>query len=175
MLVLRTMWKDWGLTTTLRGQATHFLELAKQTRVGSEQEGYVRASILFSVMSFEAFFFREIIWGFIEQNSATLDPKNAQKVDNGLNGRNGRFTGIKEAVKTWPCLLTRRALDPSASADLRLLEYRNALAHGDITKQLQGGKLAQEVETVADAEFALNTIEEFKEHVARHFGFAPPP
>jgi hypothetical protein len=112
------MWKDWGLATTLRGQAKRFLELAKQTPVGSEQEGYVRASIVFSVISFEAFFFREIIWGFIEQNSATLDPKNAQKVDNGLNGRNGqRFTGIKEAVKTWPRLLTRRALDPSASAD----------------------------------------------------------
>jgi hypothetical protein len=130
-------------------------------------------------MSFEAFFYREIIEGFIEQNRAALDPKAVQRVDNGLNGKNReRFTGIRQAVETWPRLLTGRALDPSASAEfVRLLDYRNALAHGDITKKLQrwGGKLAQEVETVATAELALHMIGEFRTHVAQHFGFGPPP
>lgn len=179
MLVFRTMWRDWGLATTLSSQAKHLLELAKQTPVGNVQEGYVRASIVFSVMSFEAFFYREIIGGFIEQNRAALDPKAVQKVENGLNGKKGvGFTGIERAVETWPRLLTGRALDPSASAELvRLLDYRNALAHGDITRKLQrwGGKLAQEVETVATAELALHMIGEFKTHVAQHFGFSPPP
>jgi len=170
------MWKDWGFAATLRSQAKHFLDLAKQTVIGGEQEGYIRASIVFSVMSFEAFFFREIIQGYIEQHRAAIAPKNLKKVEDGLNGKNGGFTGIQKAVKTWPELLTGANLVGSEGVDfLKFVNYRNALAHGDITRRIpEWGTLAQEVETVANAELALHAIGEFKKHVAQHFGFSPP-
>jgi hypothetical protein len=170
------MWKDWGLAPTLRSQAKRFLDLAEQTTVGAEQEGYIRASIVFSSMSFEAFFFREIIRGYIEQHRAAIVPENLKIVEDGLNGKNGGFTGIQKALKTWPELLTGASLVGSESVDfLKFVNYRNALAHGDITRQIpEWGNLAQEVETVANAEFALHAIGEFKKHVAKHFGFSPP-
>jgi hypothetical protein len=68
------------------------------------------------------------------------------------------------------------ALDSSAFPDfVKLLEYRNALTHGDITRSLPlWGELAQEVEAVADAETALHKIGGLTTDVAQHFGFSPP-
>lgn len=177
MIAFRMMWKDWGFASTLYSQATRFLDLAEQISVGSEQEGYVRASIVFSVMSFEAFFFREIIVGYIHQHRATLDPAKVEKVEGGLSGRGG-FIGIKKALAEWPSLLTGKALDPSASAHyfVKLLGYRNALTHGDITRHIpQWGKLAQDVETVDEAKLALKTTAELAKAAALHFGFDAPP
>lgn len=169
------MWKDWGLAGTLYSQAERFLDLAKQTAVGSsEQEGYIRASLVFCVMSFEAFFFREIIMGYIQNHRADLDAANVKKVEEGLYGTaKGGFTGVTDAVKKWPGLLTGAALNTPACDDLaKLLEYRNALSHGDITRQLpKWGKLAQEVETTANAELALEAVAKMKKAAALHFGF----
>jgi hypothetical protein len=127
-------------------------------------------------MSFEAFFFREIIRAYIQQHRAAIAPGNLKKVEDGLDGKNGHFTGIQPALKTWPALLTGAELVGSQSVDfLKFVEYRNALVHGDITRDLpQWGILAQEVETVASAELALHALGEFKELVAQHFGFSPP-
>jgi hypothetical protein len=175
MIILRMMWKDWGFAASLRSQAKHFLDLAKQTAAGGEREGHVRASIVFSVMSFEAFFFREVIRGFIRQKRATVDPAKVKKVEEGLDGP--RFTGIREALEKWPRLLDRGALKPAAIADfVKLLEYRNALTHGDIVRRLPlwGNKLAQEVETVPYAELVLHRTGDITTTVAQHFGFSPP-
>jgi hypothetical protein len=171
------MWKDWGFAATLRSQARHFQHLAQRTAVGGEQEGCIRASIVFSVMSFEALFFREIIRGYIDRHRAEIAPKNLEKVEDGLNGKKGRFTGIWKAVTTWPELLTgaNLAVGFQCVDFLKLVDYRNALVHGDIARQLaQSGTLAQEVETVANAELALHVIGEFEKHVAQHFGFSLP-
>ena len=105
MIIARMMSKDWGFAGTLRDQAKRFLDLAKQTPSGSEQEGCVRASIVFSVISFEAFFFREIIRGYIQQHASVLDPNKIGKIERGLSG-NGGFTGISGALENWPRLLT---------------------------------------------------------------------
>jgi hypothetical protein len=170
------MWKDWGLAGTLYSQAEHFLDLAKQTAVGSEQEGYIRASIVFAVMSFEALFFREIIRGYIQKHTGTIDTANLAKVEAGLYGKG--FAGILEAVSDWPLWLTGNNLDADASvyADFKgILDYRNALAHGDITRELRSplweNKLAQDIETVANAELALQTISEMRKAAALRFGF----
>ena len=181
------MWKDWGFAATLCDQAKHFLDMARQTATGSEQEGYIRASIVFAVMSFEAFFFREVITGYIQRHRTKLDATKVKKVEDGLSGKEGlsekalrrgirRFTGIQTAVKTWPQSLTGKTLTSTAFDDfMTLLDYRNALAHGDITRKfdrlLLGDTLAQEVETVANTELALQTISEMKMAAALHFGF----
>jgi len=54
MLIWRAVWKDWGFAPTLFAQARQFLELAKHSD-SSAQEAYIRASIVFSVMCFEAY------------------------------------------------------------------------------------------------------------------------
>lgn len=168
------MWKDWGLAATLRRQANGFLQLAKQTRNANEQEAYVRASMVFSVMSFEAFFFREVVKSYIQKNAATLDAANVAKVEGGLNGPH--FTGIKKAMKKWPILLGLKPLNSASTEYLdKLLGYRNALAHGNITRSLGEGGLAQDVETTHDAEIALKKVGELIKEVAQHFGFTPPP
>jgi hypothetical protein len=177
MLVFRSLWKDWGLAAALRSQASHFLELAQQAPAG-EQESFVRASLLFSVMSFEAFFFRECIMGYIQQHHGVLDPKKVKKVRDGLSGKDGKFTGITSALNTWPPSLTGKNLT-APTEFTTLLAYRNAIVHGDITKELPnplwGCKLAQEVETVASADRALETVSQMIKAAALHFGFSPPP
>jgi hypothetical protein len=178
VIAFRMMWKDWGLAGALYSQAERFLDLAKQTAAGSEQEGYIRASIVFAVISFEALFFREVIRGYIQEHRETLDPANLTRVEAGLYGKGRGFAGILEAVSDWPRLLTGNDLDADASvyADFKgILDYRNALAHGDITKELRSplweNKLAQEIETVANAELALHTISEMRKAAALGFGF----
>jgi hypothetical protein len=165
------MWKDWGFAATLFEQAKHFLSLAKQSGRSHEQEAYIRATIVFSLMSFEAFFFREIIAGYLEQNRATIDPDALRTVEVGLEKR----TKIRDAVKDWPRLLTGRRL--TASPDFQnFVKYRNALVHGKITEAIPSlGKLAQEVETIDNAELAIQTIGEMIRDIALHFNFAVPP
>jgi hypothetical protein len=65
MIVFRGLWRDWGFAGSIFGQAKHFLELARQAPPGTMQEGYVRASIVFFLISFEAYFF-EVIRGYIQ-------------------------------------------------------------------------------------------------------------
>lgn len=173
MIVSRMMWKDWGFAATLCDQAKHFLDLAKRTATAdSEREGFVRASIVFSVMSFEAFFFNEIIRGYVQRHAATLDAAKVRTIEKGLTG-GPPFKGIAAALNDWPCLLTGNALAPSSSTEYftKLLEYRNALTHGDIIRHLpMWGTLAQEVENIANAELALQATAEMKLSVAAHFG-----
>lgn len=111
--IWRMMWKDWGFAATLFGQAKHFLSLAKQDGRAREQEGYVRAAIVFSLIAFEASFFREIITGYIQQNRATIDPVRLKTVEDRLTGP--RYTGIQEAVEKWPKWLTGKPLPRSSS------------------------------------------------------------
>jgi hypothetical protein len=54
MIIWRAMWKDWGFAPSLFAQAKQLLDLAKHSD-GSAQEGCIRASVVFSLMSFEAF------------------------------------------------------------------------------------------------------------------------
>jgi hypothetical protein len=74
----RAMWKDWGFAPSLFAQAKQFLDLAKHAD-GSAQEGYVRASIVFALMSFEAYWC-DVITGYIQANGATVDQSILTKV-----------------------------------------------------------------------------------------------
>ena len=64
MLAWRLVWKDWGFAPTLFGQAKHFLELAEGDAIPSAAEAYIRASIVFALVSFEAYFF-ELVRAYI--------------------------------------------------------------------------------------------------------------
>ena len=170
MRAWRMLWKDWGFAESLFTQAKHFLASARQSASGSAQEGLIRASIVFSLMSFEAYFF-EVVNGYIQQKGATLDPTGRMKVQDGLV----KHTGIHEALRDWPKFLTGNSLDTTtkAYADfVNFTKYRNALLHGKITENIPSwGKLAQDVETIDGAELAQRTVSEMVKAVARHFGF----
>jgi hypothetical protein len=97
MIVFRGLWRDWGFAGSIFGQAKHFLELARQAPPGTMQEGYVRASIVFFLISFEAYFF-EVIRGYIQAKRTTIDPAGLKKVEDELQLN----TGIHEAVRYWP-------------------------------------------------------------------------
>jgi len=173
MLSWRMLWKDWGFAASLFNQAKNFLASAKQIAGGSAQQGLVRASIVFSLMSFEAYFF-EIVKGYMQEKGATLDPMVLRKVQDGF----AKHAGIHEAVRDWPKFLTGKSLDATTNAYANfanLTKYRNALLHGKITEKIPSwGKLAQDVETIEAAEFAQRTAAEMVKVVASHFGFAIP-
>ena len=107
MRASRSLWKDWGFAASLFTQAKHFLASARQSATGSAQEGLIRASIVFSLMSFEAYFFFEVVNGCIQQKGATLDHTSLMKVQDGLV----KHTGIHEALRNWPKFLTGNSLD----------------------------------------------------------------
>ena len=173
MLAHRMLWKDWGFAPTLFGQARHFLELAKGDAVPSAGEAYVRASIVFALVSFEAYFF-ELLRAYIQQNKGAINPAALIKVEHGLQ----RKTGITAAIQKWPKLLTGRPLDETAKPYGDLLEfisYRNSLLHGKITEKIPlSGKLAQDIETVDSADLAQRTVSNMVRVIAKHFGFDTP-
>jgi len=177
MIAWRMAWKDWGFAPALFDQAQQFLRFAENPLQGGSQEGFIRASIVFFLMSFEAFFY-ELIKGFIQQNRERLAaerPKDLAKVEKQIKGT----TGICDAVKDWPKLLTDGSLNPDAEAyrDFRkLTKYRNSLMHGNISEEIPGWAklLAQDVETVRSAELARRTVSAMLEMVSSHFGVPPP-
>jgi hypothetical protein len=58
---------------------------------------------------------------------------------------------------------------------VRFTDYRNALVHGRISESIPSlGTLAQEVETVAQAQLAHAAAGAMIEATAAHFGFAAP-
>ena len=134
MRAWRMLWKDWGFAASLFTRAKHFLASARQSAPGSDQEGLIRASIVFSLMSFEAYFF-QVVKGYIQQNGAKPDPTGLRKVEDGLV----KHTGIHEAVRDWPRFLTGNSLDTTTQpyADfVNFTKYRNALLHGKITENI---------------------------------------
>jgi hypothetical protein len=168
----RAMWKDWGFAPSLFAQAKQFLDLATHAD-GSAQEGYVRASIVFALMSFEAYW-RDVITGYIQANGATVDQSRLTKVKKEM-----ARTDLKKALERWPQTLVGTPLDTSAKVydDFsNFREYRNFLVHGKISEPIRSswGKLAQEIETLEYAELAQSTVSEMINMVARHFGYSLP-
>jgi hypothetical protein len=168
------LWKDWGFSEALFSQAKYFLASASDSAPGTPQEGLVRASILFSLMSFEASFFA-IVKGYIQRNRAALNPEAVAWVAEALK----KNTGISDAVQEWPKLLRGEPLDSGTEVYRNLVKftkYRNCLVHGKITDPIPGwGKsLAQDVETVGSAELAQRTVSAMLKVVSDHFGVAPP-
>jgi hypothetical protein len=177
MIAWRMLWKDWGFSAALFSQAKHFLALATDSSPGTSQEGLIRASIVFFLMSFEAFFV-ELIKGYIQQNRATLKtehPEAVAKVEEALKKKRA----ITDAVREWPKLLTGNSLDSTTEPYQnfkRLTKYRNFLVHGKITEPIPGwGELlAQDVETVDSAALAQRTVSAMLKVVSSHFGIGPP-
>ncbi len=170
---IRAMWKDWGFAPTLLDQAK---QLVDQARRGTLAETCTRASILFSVMAVEAYF-KDAVRGFIEANRAHILSANLKKVEDGLIGRGRRVAGIYEALGDWPQLLTGKPLDKTIQAYKdydNFRNYRNLLVHGRVSDTLPSGKLAQEVETLKDAEHAILSAAEMIKAMAAHFGLQPP-
>jgi hypothetical protein len=169
----RAMWKDWGFAPSLFVQAKQFSDLAKHSD-GSAQEGFIRASIVFSLMSFEAYW-RDVITGYIQANAATVDQSRLAQVKKEMAHR----TDLKKALESWPQALVGTPLDTSAKVydDFsNFREYRNILVHGKISEPIRSswGKLAQEIETVECAELARRTVSEIINMVARHFCYSMP-
>jgi hypothetical protein len=176
MIAWRMLWKDWGFAPALFSQAKYFLALARDSAPGNSQEGLIRASIVFFLMSFEAFFL-ELVKGYIQQNRAKLNeeyPEAVAKVEEALEKKRP----FSDAVNKWPKLLTGTSLNSTTEAHqnfLHLTEYRNCLVHGKISEPIPGwGKPAQDVETVDSAELAQRTVSAMLKMVSSHFGIAPP-
>jgi hypothetical protein len=172
MIIWPAMWKDWGFAPSLFAQAKHFLDLAKHSD-GSAQEGYIRASIVFSLMSFEAFW-REVITGYMQAKGATVDQSRLAKIKKEM-----ARIDLKKALESWPQALVGTPLDTSAKVydDFsNFREYRNFLVHGKISEPIRStwGKLAQEIETVEYAQLARRTVSEMNNMVAQHFGYDIP-
>lgn len=173
MLIFRAMWRDWGFAPSLFAQAKQFLDFVKQSD-GPTQEGYIRASIVFSLMSFEAYW-RDVISGYIQAKGATVDKSRLAKVRREM----GANIGLKKALESWPQDLIGRPLDNSTRfyedfSNFR--EYRNSLVHGKIAEPIHSSwrKLAQEVETVEYAELSRRTVSDMITMVAQHFGYDIP-
>ena len=172
MLTWLPLWENWGFAASLYGQAKYFLTSAKRSAV-NEQEGLIRASIVFFLMSLEAYFFAEIIKEYLQKNDATLDPVKVKKIQDGLL----KHTGFRKAIQTWPTVLTGRPLIQTSAYSnfVRFVEYRNCLLHGKITERIPSWrKLAQEVETINNCELAQKTVSEMVTMTAQHFGFDVP-
>jgi hypothetical protein len=172
VIIWRAMWKDWGFAPSLFAQAKQFLDLAKHSD-GSTQDGYIRASIVFSLMSFEAYW-RDVITCYIQGNGATVDQSRLAKVKKEM-----ARTDLKKALERWPQALVGTPLDTSAKVydDFsNFREYRNFLVHGKISEPIRSswGKLAQEIETVEYAALARITVSEMINMVAGHFGYSIP-
>jgi hypothetical protein len=173
MILFRTLWKDWGFAASIFAQAKHFLELAKASADPGIREGYARASIVFFIFAFEAYFF-EVVRGYIQVKRAIIDPAALKKVEDGFQHN----TGIREAVRDWPKVLTGQSLDTNTEPYqdlLNFIKYRNALVHGKITEPIPSwGKLAQDVETPDNADHARRSISAMTFIVSAHFGFDAP-
>ncbi len=172
MLIWRGMWKDWGFAPSLFAQAKQFLDLAKHSD-GSAQGGDIRASIVFSLMSFESYW-RDVVRGYIQAKGAAVDQSGLAKIRKGM-----ARTDLKNALEHWPEILVGTPLHTTAKlyddfSNFR--EYRNFLVHGKISEPIRSswGKLAQEIETVEYAELSRRTVSEMIKMVARHFGYDIP-
>jgi len=166
------MWKDWGFAPSLFAQAKQFLDLAKHSD-GSVQEGHIRASIVFSLMSFEAYW-GDVIRGYIQEKGAAVDQAKLAKIKKDMPR-----IDLKKALESWPQALVGAQLDTSAKiydefSNFR--EYRNSLVHGKISDPIRSssGKLAQDFENVESAELSRRTVSEMIKMVARHFGYDIP-
>jgi len=66
-----------GICPALFAQAKRFSQLAGMA-AGSDQEGFIRAAIVFSLMAVEAHF-SEVVKGYIQGNQSTLDPQSCSR------------------------------------------------------------------------------------------------
>jgi hypothetical protein len=167
------MWKDWGFAPSLFAQAKQFLDLAKHSD-GSAQEGYIRASIVFSLMSFEAYW-RDVIRGYIQEKGATVDQSRLATVKKEMK----EDIGLKKALESWPQALVGTSLDTNAKCYdefSNFREYRNFLVHGKILEPIRSswGKSSHEIETVEYAELSRRTVSEMIKMVAERFGYSIP-
>ena len=166
------MWKDWGFAQSLFSQVKMFLEFARDARDRTTRDGHIRAAIIFALMAFEAYFM-EVARGYIGQRKSDIDGEKLKQVE-----EEQKYIGIRTAVRTWPELLTGQSLnrDSKIYKDWEnFVEYRNALLHGDIVRQLDSSKvLAQDVETIENAAHARDTIAGMIKVVAEHFEFDLP-
>jgi hypothetical protein len=169
MLMWRAGWKDWGFAPALFAQAKQFLKLAKHS-AESLQEGYIRASIVFFLMSFEAYW-RDIIRGCLQAKGVTVDHSSWR--------RKLARTDLKTALESWPQELVGtplRTSDKFYDDFSNFREYRNLLVHGKIEEPIRSswGKLAQDIETIEYAELSQRTVSEMITLVAQHFGHEIP-
>src|SRR5882724_5199171 len=95
MIIWRAIWKDWGFAPSLFAQAKQFLDLAKHSD-GSVQEGHIRASIVFSLMSFEAYW-GDVIRGYIQEKGAAVDQAKLAKIKKDMPR-----IDLKKALESWP-------------------------------------------------------------------------
>lgn len=181
MIAWRMLWKDWEFAPELFKQAERFLDLARNECIGSSQEGFIRASIVFYLMSFEAFFFA-LVKGYIQQRRTTLSPSAVLKVERKKNPR------ISEVIEAWPELLTGMPLDYGTREYRcwkRLTYYRNALVHGKISEHIEGDEkspgsqvwtppIAQEFETLESVELARRAVSGMMEMTVSCFGIPSP-
>ena len=173
MLMFRMMWKDWGFADSLFSQAQAFLDLANAAPRDKASEAYIRATIIFSQMAFEAYF-RSVVRGYIQQHRPTIPSASLEKVELAIE----RNTGISVAVRDWPKWLTGNSLDTEDALYrnfTNFIQYRNALVHGAITAKIASwGRLAQDVETTDYAALAQTTTIGMVKVVAAHFDFTTP-
>jgi hypothetical protein len=173
MLVWRSAWKDWGFAADLFKQAVRFIELAKADTDESNRVAHIRASIVFSLMAFESYFM-DAVRSYIQEYRTRINPANLQKVEESLNKR----TNISEALDKWPKRLTNKALNKNSTTYRLYVDYRhyrNGLIHGKITEPIPNvGKLAQDMETISDAEAANKVVSDMIKDISAHFGFAAP-
>ena len=170
MILSRMMWKDWGFEPAIHQQAKRFAELAHNDE---EQEAHIRASIIFSLLCVEAHY-NAIVRSYMQDHRSTIPAAKLKKVESSLRAR----SGITNALETWPALLTGTSLDRKSATYTtytQFREYRNALIHADITRPLRtAGELAQEMETVENADLAFETTAEMIRMISLHFGYDVP-
>ncbi len=173
MLTWRAAWRDWGFAENLYRQASRFTNLAGSAGEEDEKLAYVRASIVFSLISFEAHF-NEVVRRYLQANREKIVPDNLGRVEKGLASR----TPIDRALREWPALLTGSSLNTETEPYLSyssFREYRNSLVHGKITQPIQSlGVLVQDMETVDNARRSVRAVAEMIVLVSRHFSFDPP-
>jgi len=124
-------------------------------------------------MSFEAYWY-DVAESYIQANrNDKSKAKKLQKVEKALK----KWVGIKKALDKWPERLTGKPLNKKLACYQQydnFREYRNRLLHGEVSGKLPSGRLAQDLETIADAELALQAVSEMIKVVATHFGFPVP-
>src|SRR5260370_35511443 len=105
MLIWRMLWKDWGFAESLFAQAKYFLELAKAG--GAADEGFIRASMLLSQMSFEAYYRSDVIPAYIQNNR--------KRLSRAALGNVKARTSITHAIQRRHKNLTGNPLDKTAA------------------------------------------------------------
>ena len=80
---------------------------------------------------------------------------------------------IFEAMKEWPALLTKRALNLGGEPFQtyhKFREYRNSLVHGSIASSMRSVRgLVQSMETIEKADEAWKIVDQVNDKISEHF------